>query len=249
LTLLCAVVGYMAVAPTALAKQHTSLSWALPTTVSEGQDIAFSWSGHQLGRRHRLVIQKPEGTAHTWRTILRLPSNSGLASIPGLPLGKYRFRLAALSGDRVLAQQVASIAVFGQVPLSTLFGDEGNEGVYATSTNSFPYVAGYTVGWDGRVELAFQVERNHCSSVHIGFIPGEHESQGIGTLTLVQESRNPVSASAPFDAISSLDASLVPGQSWAVNIGYKPERPEYIYRPTMYINGYAICDSTESFFS
>src|SRR5882724_2388847 len=37
-----------------------------------------------------------------------------------------------------------------------------------------------------------------------------------GVVTIVQESRDPTSASAPFDGIGSLDAELVPGQSWSM---------------------------------
>jgi hypothetical protein len=192
-----------------------------------------------LGRNHRLVIQRPVGTAHTWQTILKLPSSSGSAELPGLGLGKYRLRLAALRGRRLLAQQVVGIGVFGQVPFSTLFMDP-LKGTYATPGNSFPYVGEeYAEG-----EPAFSVEHNHCLSVHIGFVPGIHNEGGTGTLTLVQESRDPVSVSTAYDTIGSLDAELTPGQSWAVNVSYKEGDA-----PTTYYNGYAVCNSTEAIVS
>jgi hypothetical protein len=211
----------------------------MPRTVDEGAPILFSWTGTHLGRNHKLVIQRPMGTARTWRSIMRLRSNSGSAELPGFPLGKYRLRIADLQRHRVLAQQVVGVAIFGQVPFSTLFEGNGGSGVYATPTNSFPYVT----SWTGNEEPAFQVEHNHCRSVHIAFVPGEHSFEGIGTITLVQESRDPVAASTPYDTIGSLDAKLVPSQSWAVNSSYKS-----VENPYFYINGYADCDSMESFF-
>ncbi|MFZ1990965.1 MAG: hypothetical protein WAW96_14480 [Alphaproteobacteria bacterium] len=216
-----------------------AVSWTLPHTADEGQPIAFSWAGRHLGRKHRLVIQKPEGTAHTWRTIMPLHGNSGSAELPGLALGKYRFRLADLAGRRVLARQASGVGVFGQVPFSTLFGNRDDSGVASTPQNSFPYVA----AWDGEYEdnPIFKVEHNHCNYVHIGFLVTFLGPGTTGSLTVVQESRDPVTVTAGRDTIGSLDAALVPGQSWAVNGETVSEH--------INLNGYAICDSTDSFFS
>ena len=170
---------------------------------------------------------------------MKLPSDSGSAALAGMPLGKYRFRIADLIGHRVLAQQVSGIAVFGQVPFSTLFID-GGSGTYATPTNSFPWVA----EWSADAAPAFAVKDNHCLSVHIGFVPGQHNGPGTATLTVVQESRDPVSATVPYDAIGSVDAQLTPGQSWAVNISYETSTAAN-WEPETYVNGYAVCDSTE----
>lgn len=257
LALLCAAVGCFAFAPIVSAKHHRSarpiLSWNLPHTANESVPIPFSWTGRHLGRNHRLVIQRPEGTAHTWRSIFRLPTNSGSADLPGLPLGRYRFRIADLSGGRVLGQKTLGVAVFGQVQFSTLFrGTEFESGgVYTTPTASFPYITWFEPGEFDAPNPAFAVEQNHCKAVHIAFVPsypslgiGHDKSTVTGTVTVVQESREPVSASVPYDGIGSLDAEIVPGQSWSVSTSYKGE-----FEPLIYLNGYAICDGTESFFS
>ncbi len=232
------------------------LAWTLPRTGSEGQSIAFSWSARHLGRHHRLVIQKPEGTAHTWRSIMRLKSNSGSGRLPGVALGHYRFRIADLVPARrphrhshphfrVIAKEAASIAVFGEVPFSTLFG-EGVVGVDTTPSLTFPYAALIQPEvWTNGSSHLFTVEHNHCYQAHVSFIGtfGEWQSeyeatQGQTTLTLVQESRDPVSAVADYESIGSLDAELVPGQSWGVNIAGGNGA---------YINGYALCDSAQPF--
>lgn len=235
-------IALLALPSNALARP--SISWQLPKAASEGQPVAFSWMGSHLGKKHRLVIQKPEGTAHTWRSILRLPTHSGSAELPPMPLGKYRLRIADLSGHRVLAQQVAGIGVFGQVPFSTLFqGSEHDQGVFAGPSYSFPYVG----VWEDGGTPAFTVQRNHCVSVHIAFVThlgSSYGTPGIGIVTLVQESRDPISGSSPFDAIGSLDASVIPGQSWAVNISAQQEKEG---EDNTYLNGYALCDSTEPF--
>lgn len=238
-SLICVLAGLVLLPSSAAASRRPSLSLTLPHVASEGAPIPFSWTGSRLGRKHRLVMQRPVGTAHTWQTIMKLPSNSGSGELPGMQLGKYRLRLADLSGRRVLARQVVGIGVFGSVPFSTLFGNRSLNGVAATPKYSFPYVA----YWDGEVDdnPIFTVEHNHCQNVHIAFLPGFLGPGTTGSITVVQESRDPVIASADRDTIGSLDAELVPGQSWAVNGETVSEH--------INLNGYAICDSTESFFS
>lgn len=237
---------------TAWGRAHARVLLTMPRTVDEGAAIPFSWTGHHLGRNHKLVVQRPEGTAKTWRSIMRLRTLSGSAELPGLALGKYRFRLADFVGRRLLAQRTLGIAVFGQVPFSALFG--GEAGTYVTPTASFPYVASWQLrSWEGATEpteTAFTVEHNHCRAVHLAFVLGSgpyNVPTALGIATLVQESRDPTSASAKYNTIGSLDATVVPSQSWAVNLTIK-ENAKSEGLMDLYINGYAICDSTEAFF-
>lgn len=235
------------------------LSWTIAGTASEGAPIPFSWSGRRLGRGHKLVVQRPVGTGRVWKTILRLPSSSGSGELPGMALGNYRLRLADFAlvprwrrGHRVfrrrlVAQRVAGVGVFGQVPFTTLLPPEG--GSYATPTASFAYATSWEA-WDYN-NPGISVPHNHCSHVHIDFVPGKDPEiakkiNAAGTLTLVQESSDPVDGSAPFNGIGSLDADLVPGQSWAVNASYTEND---FLPPRMYVNGYAVCSSTEPFSS
>lgn len=272
---LCLALANLAVcAPSASARPHhrravnATVSWSLPRTATAGQPIGFSWSGRHLGPNHRLVIQKPEGTAHIWRTIMRLPSKQGSAELPGLPLGRYRLRLADLTPAlrhrrhrrdthlRVLARRVAGIGVFGQVPFTTLFKTSSGEaygegpGVYATPSATFPYVYWSGAGQPSSPSTAFSVEHNHCIAAHVDFVPSYpgpaagDKSTITGTVSIIQESRDPIGAIAPYDAIGSVEAALVPGQSWSVNASYQGD-----FEPRIYLNGYAVCDSVEPFFS
>ena len=230
--LACCALGSVSLPTEANAQPKATLSWSLPRMADEGSAITFSWQGKHLGRGHRLVIQKPEGTAHTWRSIMKLPSSRGSASLRGMPLGKYRFRIADLIGRRVLAQEIAGVAVFGEVSLSTLLGSAPQTATFPTFT--FPYVVWWSTE-NGFSNPIFQVEENNCSSAHIAFVPSKTTT---GSITLVQESREAISASAADNAIGSLDAKLTPGQSWAVNAGGNED---------IHLNGFAVCDSAGSF--
>lgn len=240
-------------------RSHVSLT--LPSGMSEGQPIPFTWkAAGPVSGKYRLVVQRPVGTARTWRTMLRLRSRSGSAELPGQAIGEYRFRLALLWGHRVLAQQVAGVGIFGQVPFSVLFSDglpgtefgKAENGVYATSSTSFPYIGGVWVGDHGRPNTVFSISRNHCTAVHIGFVLGETPGEGyshpgsvFGVVSLVQQSRDPVTAEVPLNGIGSVDAELVPGQTWSL-LAEEHDRDGVKAGPTVYFNGYAICDSTEA---
>lgn len=232
--------------------------WKLPGRVSEGQTIPFTWKVKgRFGRKYRLVVQRPVGTARAWRTMRRLRTRRGSAELPAQALGRYRFRLALLRGRRVLAKRVVGIGVFGPVPFSVLFREDG--GVYTTPSSSFPYIVSFNPGelgyFDAPPKTAFAVKRNRCSAVHIGFVLGSEDKDGShdygamhGTVTVVQESRDPVTTTAPFDQIASVDAELVPGQTWSVLVDETGTTEQTTdWRDEVYLNGYAICSSTESF--
>jgi hypothetical protein len=191
-----------------------------------------------------LLVQRPVGTAHVWKTVTRLTKNSGSGQLPGVPLGdKYRYRLAAIEGTRVLARDVQGFSIFGQVPFSTLLNEYQNK-VLTLAQGTFPYTR-YNYGDRSPI---IEVNNNNCLSVHIDFVAFEyynHAAPGTETFTLVQESRDPVSVSVPYNSIGALEAELSPGQSWGLNSSHaSPHQGS----PTMsYLNGYAICKSTETF--
>jgi hypothetical protein len=183
-----------------------------------------------------------------------------------MALGRYRLRLADFAlvrrhgrryyrggrrhrrrafRRRLVAKRVVGIGVFGQVPFTTLF-NERNVAALATPTASFSYVRVWPVYESHNL---FGVSRNNCTSVHIEFVPHFRDDEGDGTVTVVQESRDRVSATVPFETIGSVDADLTPGQTWGVNATNSPNLSIGLAEPEYYINGYAVCDSTESFFS
>jgi hypothetical protein len=258
------VVGLLICASSALAKPSPGVSWTPARGVTEGSVIPFSWSSRHLGKTDRLVVQRPVGTAHVWKTMLKLSKRKGSSDLPGQALGQYRYRLAALRGHRVLAEQVATIAVFGQVPLSVLFrhsnslpgatspGASLDSGVYATSATSFPYVGNAAIGEDPPTTTIFSVQHNHCVAVHIDFVLGETPGEGYsypasvyGIVSLVQQSRDPVASEVPLNGLGSVSAELIPGQTWSL-LTTNADRNGIPAGPTVYFNGYATCDSTES---
>jgi hypothetical protein len=256
---LCALVMSLVLVSSASAKPRATVSWNLPPAVSEGVSIPFTWGVRHLGRHYRLVVQRPFGTAHVWKSIMRLPARSGSAELPGLRLGVRWFRIAAFRGKQLLAQEVSHVGVFGVVPFSVLLRN-GNlttghleSGVYATASSSFPYIGGAYAGDHGRPNTIFSVNHNRCSGVHVDFVIGESPGEEYsypgsvyGVVSVVQQSRDPVASEAPLNGIGSVDAGLVPGQAWSLLVE-ENNRDGRLGAPTVYFNGYAICDNREPF--
>jgi hypothetical protein len=229
-------------APAAEAK--TSVAFALPASGTAATPTPFTYSARGLRGGDRLVLQRQQGSAGHWRTAVKLvaTTSAGRGKLPALPLGAYTTRVAVLTkAGRVRAQQTRRIKVYGQVPYSTLFGTAG--GVYTTPTATFRWVfADYAAAITGPIVA---VTTNPCRSTHVDFVPGNRDAADpnlsathTGTVTVVQESRDPVSATVPAQANGSLDATLVPGQAWSL----KGNQTGNILL-TFYVNGTASCFS------
>jgi hypothetical protein len=226
----------------AMAAPRSHVSWRLPASTA-GSPTPFSWSSAHLLPGSVVVVQRPVGTARVWRTVVRLSGVSGTASLPALALGSYRLRLAVIAGRQVLAHQQRVLHVFGPVPLGTLFPSFNHSlhGVYSTPTSAFPFI-----DRTGETSGVLSANHNPCRSVHLEFVPG-NEASGLvnyfegeqATMTLVQETRDPVSVTTPFNVVAGLTATVIPGQSWSVNFSQTGNQGLFEY----FINGSAVCDS------
>jgi hypothetical protein len=155
----------------------------------------------------------------------------------------------------------AASGKFRKYPLSTLLARQST-GVYTTSAVSFPYVLqmrglkAIVEGEQAPVNTLLSVAHNHCRSVHIEYVFGKRSvTSGAyaalmptsGTISVVQQGSSPVRSTAGFEAEGSLDAKLVPGQTWSITVlatvpvGDSPGGVE------AFVNGYAICNSAEKF--
>jgi hypothetical protein len=237
------------ISPPAWAGGRPSVSWSLPSQATAGAATPISYTS-TLSHGSHLAVQRPVGTAKVWRTVLALPGRSGSADLPPVALGAHPLRLAEIRGGRVLAEQRKTLKVFGHVPFATLF-PSGSRGSYATPTASFGYalVENWTNGDHGLG--AISVTHSTCRLVHIEFVAGTGVSfplpaidyvGDMGTLTVVQEREDPVSAVVPFDGASTLETPVGVGESWSVNVSNTPESEGI----TFYLNGFADCYSTAS---
>jgi hypothetical protein len=210
-----------------------------------GVPTAYSWTAQDV-HGGTLVLQRQAGTASQWRTISRLQGSSGDGKIPALPLGSYRLRIANFGPKpkfKLLAEQRRRLYVFGKVLLADLTGGPVGAGVYTMPTGTFSYVRTAIAYFGGLGETAFTIRTNNCRSVHLDFAvePQTDYQQGGGTLGIVQEADDPVSASTPMATPGSLDARLMPGHSWSATVATDLRGGAYVH-----LNGSASCYSAAS---
>jgi hypothetical protein len=222
----------------ALARPRVSLK--LPVNQDAGKPIPISYTAAGLRTTDRLVVQRALGTGHVWKTVVKLPRVGGSsAKLPSLALGRYQVRIAALDvRKKLLASQQRRLRVFGKVPFSSLFGigqgvpfqaSLSHSGTKTTPTGTFSYV--FQMGQSAGPSMAVDKDRNECRFIHFDVVPDRAD----GTVSLVQESADPVTVAIAGQTVGVLEAPLAVGQSWAVNT----TGDQYYFA-----NGYGLCDST-----
>lgn len=146
-----------------------------------------------------------------------------------------------------MAQRTAGLKVFGEVPFSVLFSEvteqivvRSGPGTYSTGTQDFRY----EIAIDTYGKPEFTVNSNSCRSIHFSFMPGSGHDGGneepneTGTITVTQESLSPASASAAYNTVGTLDATLVPGESWTFGTQITGGNTSM----TFMLEGTAVCD-------
>ncbi len=232
--------GDQSIASTSAATKP-KVSLTLPVA-DAGVKGTFSWTASKVKRSHRLVLQRQVGTGKVWRTMRRLSKHGGSGSLPAFALGTYRLRIAVFDKHRaMLTPQQKRLYVFGQVPFSALFRQSG--GIYTMPTQSFAWrLEGHA---QPDYETFVTVQRSPCRSVHVDFVGRLYSETGPDetvTATIAQESRDAVSATAQAGTVGAVDAIVVPGQSWSLNMTYNGTRWDSM---NTYVNGSASCFSAK----
>ena len=216
-------------------QERTVVVYAPPTlkllvtpAQTAGQPIAFSWSASAVIPGTQLVLQRPEGTGKVWQTVNLLSGARGSDQTDALPMGIYRLRVADIGkkGQHppVYAFGTATIGVYGTVN----WDFQTSSGTYTSSNGTFSYRDSACVNGGPYCNTqnftTVNGNDNHCQSVTVQFMPGEGSNNtsttdvGTGTVTIVQESRDPVAATAQIDQVGTVSAQVSPGQSWGVNL-------------------------------
>jgi hypothetical protein len=238
------ILGLMLLPSVALAKPRVSLTLASQATA--GAPTVFSYTTAGVPAKAKVVVQRQMGTARHYGTVLTLAhAEQGSGSLPAVGLGKYNVRIAVLAKVRIggrlttvaVAQQPRVLLVFGEVPFSRLFGREAY--TQTTPSRAFSYTFYKIYVRESVTLLSVSARTNTCRSVGIewitdGFGAAPRET---GTLSLVQESRDPVSRTSTYREAAAIAGAVVPGQSWGISImGSGPNDDT-----DFYVNGTASC--------
>ena len=264
LLLLGATVAFAVGTPTlaaARARPHVSLS--IPSSVEAGAPISAQWTAMHVPRDASMIIEKPVGTGKVWKPLApALRGRSGTLMLPAYAsFGVYQLRIAVIKSRKVLAQQERRVRVFAEIPFSNLLENTSLGGLHATPTAAFPYTLPLQVSVGSRNEGSrtdlISDEHSNCDLIRVDFSsdplpvsefggePGQTPQDGRVTVTVVQESAEPISSTpVPTDRVGSLEAHVALGQSWAVNATVSNVRTDAL---ELYFNGQAHCYSSRRF--
>ena len=226
--------------PAAFARATPKVSWTVPSTATAGAAIPFKWSAQHVSRHTHILVQRQEGSARVWRTVLRLPHRSGgSAELRALPLGSYKVRIVASGPGGRHTSSTRHLLVFGRVPFSQLFAgrDDTGDGTMTLNTGTFNYSI------QGVGSTLETVTRSTCRFVHVDYVAQNSAPSGTVSVSLGQQSIAPVSSTTNLNSIGSLDGAVVPGQSWALT--YTTGGFDISWYGLWFVaNGYADCYST-----
>jgi hypothetical protein len=240
--------------PSAVATEEPSppppvVSWSLRSrSLTAPARARFDYSARQLSAGQHVVLQRQMGTAATWGTVAKLPSSTGSALTPVMSsMGTWSFRVAVVdSAETVLASgQAAALEVSAKVPLGTLLDSSTDKSV-VIDHHTFRYVyspnlESFTYDIDGT--RLFGSTSTRCRFIHLDLASSDgrfftDSDYRPDAFEIVQQSADPRSVTIAPDRAGTLEATLRPGQSWALSIS-----GSYY----AYLNGYAICSAAETF--
>jgi hypothetical protein len=238
------------VAEPAFSATDVRVKWRFATSTHlAGATATVVWSVRNAPRGSQVVLQRTFGTAEVFKAVkvldrsmqFRRSAGRAVIRVPAMGVYRYRAKVIAPSGVRSRGRE-RSLWSFGAVPLSQLCERQNGckTGEYVAGGVLFGYSARATDYKGSNPVFAF--ESNTCMSVHLDWVPGQTNSGQtwpgqVGILLLTQESRDPVGAQTPMDTISSLDARLVPGRSWWLNLDQSGGNR----RMRFYLAGSALC--------
>ncbi len=257
LLLTAAVVSASAVPALAASRPRVSLS--VSSSAEAGAPISAQWTATHVPRGSRVLVERPVGTARVWKPLLSpLGGSHGSLTIPAYrSFGVYPLRIAVIRDRKVLAQRERQVRIFAQIPFSTLL-EAPLTGLDATQTATFAYVLPQALPFDGPQGEASETdiisdEHSRCDAIHVEFagealVPDRGEPDGGRvTVTIVQETAEPVSSTAPTDRVGSVEAHVALGQSWAVNLSVSEPPNAQLPSLSVYFNGEAHCYSDARF--
>jgi hypothetical protein len=247
--LLAAVAVFAVGASGAVAKGHPQIRWESSLNARVGQSIEMKWglNGSVTLKGSTVVLQeeRPSGAFKTVRNLGEPKYYLGEGTLPARKkLGRYGYRVAVIRKGKIITQEKVTIGVFGRVPLSTLFAEQtawGGAGVYSFPGGQFKYAASVSIPATGEQTL-FTVPAEHCSAIHL-----EYVLAGSGLkihVTDPQRGNIRGISEAEGDAVETLENTYRVERPWSV---VAIVRGEGEFPTSMYLNGWASCDSTEPF--
>jgi hypothetical protein len=198
------------------------------TQVTANQPFQVNYNSTGLPAGATLYLQRQVAPFKIWQSISKLPSKAGKAEVGGLPIGRYRFRVAWLFGSSI-SEDVYS---FGQVPFQRIcnnpnvqMGSPGLENCIGGTLQqdiggiSFSYYGPFFGDEYPKFGIALKTQKTTCRSVSLRYAEyDEYNNNHDSSWVEVVQSKTPkkISGVGP-DTIGSMSAQL-DGGPWIIEV-------------------------------
>ena len=217
--------------------------------LEHGQHLDFDYTVSGVGAAPMIFLQRTFGTAHVWKSVVRLSHLAGSAEAPTAPQGVYKYRLHVANKGRVWTSPVESAYFYGHVSLLAICNSyklQNNNMTCGTGTEQvggkdYAYAANdaFNVQYPNYT-LSMQANSTTCRRAVITFAGQTNGGYDV-YLQMIQSRSDPESAIASKNAIGTFRAAL-DGGAWILNMSQ--DSGGYV---EVYMNGYFDCYSPTGF--
>ena len=226
------------------AAAHVTLSLDFENIqVTAGAGIPYSYTAAHVPRGDTVALQRQYGAVYKRVTFLRQSSGHGTA--PGLPMGRYGYRLLLRRGKKVLTKtSPIYIYSYGTVTLTQLCAATSSRltiancssGTVPVGSGTFDYAASDTSGnADNTGAPALKAAGSKCRSGQISYtLANSADPSAEADIEVDQPGSNPQSDATPYGTVSTLKF-VTPSPTWDVVFWENPAGQ------TVYWNGSFSC--------
>jgi hypothetical protein len=191
--------------------------------VDAKQPATLNYSSVGVPSAATFVVQRQFGSANVWRKVASLSGPSGSATVPGVPLGKYLYRIhAKLPGGGAVNSHSHPLFSYGAVPLDqlcneyfdgfTIHGDNcGDQDTYQIGGTVFTYTASNYAEAAPDYRIVLEAKSSSCRSVDVKWgVPDGYESSqnAMVTLSVIRADADPQRGTIPLKQVGTLHATL-----------------------------------------
>jgi hypothetical protein len=217
-----------------------TVTFELPSNrITAGKPFVVTYASRGLSHGTTLYLQKQEGTAHVWRSVLKLKGETGSANAPKVGMGLWRYRVdATIHGASVASSATKSLFSYGGVSFGIICrvagGCGSSSGDVQIGSSVYVYQASYEI--EQATYPTYTQEFNYsyktsCASARITFA-GSGDFDGAASFTtyaqVVQTASDAVTASAASGSIGSLSVKF-DGGPWIFNMSATDDNFANVY--------------------
>jgi hypothetical protein len=173
----------------------------------------LTYSTSHLPTRSVIYLQRQFGTAHVWENVEKLKAAKGTTTAPGVPMGKYGYRIRVLHKGKAIAySHIRYLYSYAKVQISALCADYyggscGSQTVQIGQT-IFTYVMDNCCSTYPSYQTDLQFNTTSCDALTVTFATQDTSSGARAYVEVIQSRSDPQYGSTPIATIGTFHAKL-----------------------------------------